>query len=53
MKFSINDFFIKYDHIHRKLRIWSYLLKKFLMEYFIFVQWRFKQSLFFILSNLE
>ena len=28
MKFSIKDFFGKYDQIHRKLWIWSYLLKK-------------------------
>ena len=28
IKFSINDFFIKCDHIHRKLRICSHLLKK-------------------------
>ena len=32
MKFSIKDFFSKYDQIHRKLQIWSHLLKKFLME---------------------
>ena len=36
MKFSINDFFSKYDHIRSKLRIWSHLLKKSLMENFIF-----------------
>ena len=36
MKFSIKDFFSKCDQIHRKLRIWSYLLKKFLIENFIF-----------------
>ena len=36
MKFSIKDFFIKYDQIRRKLRIWSHLLKKSLMENFIF-----------------
>ena len=36
MKFSINDFFSKYDQIRRKLRIWSRLLKKSLMENFIF-----------------
>ena len=36
MKFSIKDFFSEYDQIHRKLRIWSYLLKKFLMKNFIF-----------------
>ena len=36
MKFSIKDFFIKLDQIRRFLRIWSHLLKKFLMENFIF-----------------
>ena len=28
IKFSIKDFFSKCDQIRRKLRIWSYLLKK-------------------------
>ena len=36
IKFSIKDFFGKCDQIRRKLRIWSYLLKKSLMENFIF-----------------
>ena len=36
MKFSIKDFFSKHDQICRKLRIWSYLLKKSLKENFIF-----------------
>ena len=36
MKFSIKDFFRKCDKIRRKLRIWSHLLKKSLMENFIF-----------------
>ena len=36
MKFSIKDFFSKSDQIRRKLVIWSYLLKKPLMENFIF-----------------
>ena len=36
IKFSVKDFFSKYDHIRRKLRIWSHLLKKTLMENFIF-----------------
>ena len=35
-KFSIKDFFSKCDQIRRKLRIWSHLLKKTLMENFIF-----------------
>ena len=38
MKFSIKHFFSKYDQIRRKLRIWSHLLKKSLMEISIFVQ---------------
>ena len=37
MKFSIRDFFSKCDQICRKLRIWLHLLKKSLMENFIFV----------------
>ena len=36
MKFSIKDFFSKFDQIRRKLRILSHLLKKSLMENFIF-----------------
>ena len=36
MKFFIKDFFSKFDQIRRKLRILSHLLKKSLMENFIF-----------------
>ena len=36
MKFSIKDFFCKCDQIRRKLRIWTRLLKKSLIENFIF-----------------
>ena len=36
IKFSIKDFFSKCDRIRRKLRIWLHLLKKSLMENFIF-----------------
>ena len=36
MKFSIKDFFSKCDQILRELRIWLYLLKKSLMQNFIF-----------------
>ena len=36
MKVSIKNFFSKSDKIRRKLCIWSHLLKKSLMEYFIF-----------------
>ena len=38
-KFPIKDLFSKCDQIRRKLRAWSYLLKKFFIENFIFVQW--------------
>ena len=37
MKFPIKDFFSKFDQIRRKLQIWSHLLKKSLMENFIFL----------------
>ena len=36
MKFSIKDFFSKCDQIRKKLRIWSHLLKKSIMENFLF-----------------
>ena len=36
MRFSIEDFSSKYDQIRRKLPIWSHILKKSLMENFIF-----------------
>ena len=36
MKFSIKDVSSKCDQIRRKLRIWSHLLEKSLMENFIF-----------------
>ena len=36
MKFSIKEFFSKCEQIHRKLRIWSHLLKKSLKENFFF-----------------
>ena len=36
MKFSIKDFFSKCDQIRRNLWIWSHLLKKSILENFIF-----------------
>ena len=36
MKFYIKDFFSKCDQIRSFLRLWSHLLKKYLMEKFIF-----------------
>ena len=37
MKFSLKDVFSKCDQIRRKMRIRSHLLKKHLMENFIFL----------------
>ena len=36
MKFSITDFVSKCDQIRRKLRIWTHILEKSVMENFIF-----------------
>ena len=36
MKFFIKDFLCKCDQLRSVLRIWSHLLKKSLMEHFIF-----------------
>ena len=36
IKLSIKDFFSKCEQIRRKLQIWSHLLKKSLLENFIF-----------------
>ena len=49
MKFSIKDFFSKCDQIRRKLRIWSHLLKKSLMENFIFCTKSSKPSMYCVL----
>ena len=38
LKFSVTDFSSKHDQIHRKLRIWSHLRKKSVMETAFFVQ---------------
>ena len=46
MKFSIKVFFSKCDQIRSFLRIWSHLLKKSLMENFIFVQCQYKKRVF-------
>ena len=46
MKFPIKDFFSKRDEISRKLRVWSHLLKKTLMELktSFLVQWNIPSS---------
>ena len=38
MKFPIKDFFSKCDQVCRKMQVLSHLLKKSVMENFIFVQ---------------
>ena len=50
MKFSIKDFFSKCEQIRRKLRICSHLLKKSLMENFVFcaVQKVFARTIYLI-----
>ena len=45
MKFSIKYFSSKCDQIRRKLGIWSHLLKKSLMENFIFCAVRFSKDI--------
>ena len=42
---SIKDLFSKCDQIHRKLRIWSHLLEKLLMENFIFCAVVFRKTI--------
>ena len=37
LQFFIKDFFSKCDQIRSKLRIWSHLLQKSVMENFIFL----------------
>ena len=44
MKFSIKDFFSKCDQIHRKMQIWSHLLKESLMKNCIFCAVRLKEA---------
>ena len=46
MKFSIKDFFSKCDQIRSYLWIWSHLLKKSLMENFIFCAVMFATQIF-------
>ena len=45
MKFSIKDFFSKCEQIRSFLRIWSHLLKKSIMENFIFCSDVFKKHI--------
>ena len=58
MKFSIKDFFIKCDQMRSFLRIWSHLLKKLLMENFIFcavsrlvIPFNLKKSLYKVIQD--
>ena len=49
---SMKDFFSKCDQIHSFLRIWTYLLKKFLMENFIFCAVYFSKSKYNVSNSL-
>ena len=52
MKFSMKDFFSKCDQIRKKLRIWSNLLKKSLLENFNFCDViNFDPNIWFFLSH--
>ena len=53
MRFSIKDFFSKCDHIRRKLRIWSHVPKKSLMENFIFSAVSAQFNLGWIIPNVK
>ena len=51
VKFAIKDFSSKCDHIRRKLRIWSHLLEKSLMEKFIFCAVIFEKCFKFLITT--
>ena len=51
IKFSIKDFFSKCDQISRKLRIWSHLLKKSLMENLFFCAVRIQNPIKHLIEN--
>ena len=51
--FSIKDFFSKCDQILRKLRIWLHLLKKSIMENFIFCAMLFQIAFLKNLFNVD
>ena len=38
MKFSVRDFFSKYDQILKKLQMWPHLMKKSIMKILIFCE---------------
>ena len=53
MRFSIDDFLSKGDQIRRKLRVWSHLLKKSIMENFILRHVKLKTVISFILVFIK
>ena len=54
MQFSIKDFLIKYDQIRSFLRIWSHLLKKSLIENFIFsVVWATYLTMYWLVYTIS
>ena len=52
MMFSIKGFFSKQDQVRKKLRIWSHLLKKSLIENIIFCEVYIKWSYVLNKTNL-
>ena len=53
MKISIKDLLSKYGQIHSFLRIWSHLLKKSLMENFIFCALHDNRSCITMISTVK
>ena len=57
MKISVKDFFSKFDQIHSFLWLWSHLMKKSLMENFIFYAvhkyFKVQQRFFLYLMQIE
>ena len=53
MRFSIDYFFSKGDQIRMKLRFWSHLLKKSIMENFILRHVKFKTVISFSLVLIK
>ena len=48
MKLFVKNFFSKCGQIRRKLQIWSYLLRKYLLENIFFVKWVYQIQFIFV-----
>ena len=51
LKFSIKDFFSNCEQIRKFLQIWSHLLKKSLMENFIFCAVIYQNNCYFVIDS--